>query len=482
MNCAECRELLVPYLEGLLDDSERQAVADHVKDCVACRTELEGLQTLQQRLVGRGKALAQGSVEDEVMNRIIREQNARLKSATLAGMALHLRRLIMRSSTAKAVAAAVVVLACLAALHLWRGTESGVVLADVLAKVERVQAFMYRMKMHMEGPIQNVASTNMDMEGTALIASEYGMRMDMHMVDPNKGIDMRQQMYMLPKQNMMIMLMPDMKRYVRMEIDETMVEKMRQRNNDPRLMIKQILACEYEELGRSEIDGIEAEGFRTTDSTYGGGMFGDVGITLWVDAKTWLPVRVEMNMKMNEQMQMQGTLYDFQWDVPVVAGEFDDVIPADFTAGPGDGVRIPAMNEETAIEGLRRAVTFIGRYPKNLDMMTLIETTGEFRKSETPEGQKFLEDLKGIASKEEKAARMAEAVMPIQAVGGFYAMLVQEQKDPAYYGDIVTPGDISQVLLRWKVSDDEYRVVFADLHADTVTAEQLTQLEAALPR
>ncbi len=388
----------------------------------------------------------------------------------------------MRSPVAKLAVAAAVILACLGALHLWRGTESGIALAEVLAKVEQVQAFMYRMKMHMEGPMQNTSSTNMDMEGTALIASEYGMRIDMHTVDPNMGVDMRQQMYMLPRQNMMIMLMPDMKRYMRMEVDETMIEKMRQQSNDPRLMIKQIMACRYEELGRAVIDGIEAEGFRTTDSTYAGNMFGDVAITLWVDAKAWLPVRVEMNMKMNEQMQMQGTLYDFQWDVPVAASEFDAVIPADFTAGPGDGVKMPAMNEQTAVEGLRLAVALTRRYPKNLNMVTLMEMMSEFRKGGTPEAQKFLDDLEGITSEEEKGVKMLETLMPIQAIGGFYAMLVQEQKDPAYYGDIVTPGDIAQVLLRWKTADDKYRVIFADLHADTVTAEQLATLEVALPK
>ncbi len=30
--------------------------------------------------------------------------------------------------------------------------------------------------------------------------------------------------------------------------------------------------------------------------------------------------------------------------------------------------------------------------------------------------------------------------------------------------------------------DHEYRVIFGDLHGETVTAEQLTQLEAALPK
>ena len=111
----------------------------------------KGLQTLRQRLVGNGKALAQSSLEDEVMNRIIREQNARLKSAAQAGAGLHLRRLIMKSSVAKVAVAAVVVLAVAGGLFLWTGTKSGVALADVLAKVEQIQAFMYKMTMHVKG-------------------------------------------------------------------------------------------------------------------------------------------------------------------------------------------------------------------------------------------------------------------------------------------------------------------------------------------
>jgi hypothetical protein len=36
--------------------------------------------------------------------------------------------------------------------------------------------------------------------------------------------------------------------------------------------------------------------------------------------------------------------------------------------------------------------------------------------------------------------------------------------------------------MRWKVSDKEYRVIFGDLHTQTVTAEKLAELEAALPK
>ena len=38
------------------------------------------------------------------------------------------------------------------------------------------------------------------------------------------------------------------------------------------------------------------------------------------------------------------------------------------------------------------------------------------------------------------------------------------------------------MLLRWKTGDNEYRVIFGDLHAETVDAETLARLEAALPK
>ncbi|MBN1361908.1 MAG: zf-HC2 domain-containing protein, partial [Sedimentisphaerales bacterium] len=143
MNCAECQELLVLYIEQLLDDSQRQTVAEHLEDCQSCRKELEGLQTLQDRLVTNGKTVAATSIEDQVMNRIIREQNVRLKSAAQAGAGLRLRRFLMKSAMAKVAAAAVVVVTCVLAFSMWHDTTS-IALADVLAKIEGVPAYLYR--------------------------------------------------------------------------------------------------------------------------------------------------------------------------------------------------------------------------------------------------------------------------------------------------------------------------------------------------
>jgi outer membrane lipoprotein-sorting protein len=482
MNCAECQELLVTHLEGLLDDSQKQAVEGHVKDCDACRTELEGLRTLQHRLVNNGKALAQSDLENDVMNRIIREQSARLKSARHAGAGLHLRRLTMKSSFVKVAVAAAVVLAVAGGLFLWTGTKSGVALADVLAKVEQVQAFMYKMTTHMKGSMEGMPPGGMDVEATMLIANEYGMKMDMSSADPKLGQAMTQQMYMLPQQKMIMVLIPSMKKYMRMQVDDKMFEKKRQENNDPRLMLKKILECQYTDLGKTTLDGMEVQGFQTTDPAYAGGM-GEVDVKVWVERKTELPVRVDMTIKMNEQMEMECTLHDFQWDVPVSAAEFNPVIPADFTAGPGDGVKMPAMTEETALEGLKFCVGLTQEYPKDLNLMTLMQTAMEAFKKDQPAGLTKPRDQNDVMrGMEEQTKKVIDKMLPIQALGGFYMTLVQEKKEPVYYGKVVKPGDIAQVLLRWKTGENEYRVIFADLHAATVNADTLAKLEAGLPK
>jgi hypothetical protein len=51
-----------------------------------------------------------------------------------------------------------------------------------------------------------------------------------------------------------------------------------------------------------------------------------------------------------------------------------------------------------------------------------------------------------------------------------------------YYGKTISLTDADKILMRWKVSDNEYRVIYGDLHAETVTPAKLVELEAALPK
>ena len=61
MNCNECRELLVPYIEGLLDSQDRQLVETHLKECPACKAEADDFARLHKSLMsGRTKFAYEG--------------------------------------------------------------------------------------------------------------------------------------------------------------------------------------------------------------------------------------------------------------------------------------------------------------------------------------------------------------------------------------------------------------------------------------
>ena len=57
-------------------------------------------------------------------------------------------RITMKSPITKLATAAIVAIACLIGLSLWKGTESGIALADVLARVEQVKAFSFKRSLH----------------------------------------------------------------------------------------------------------------------------------------------------------------------------------------------------------------------------------------------------------------------------------------------------------------------------------------------
>jgi len=64
----------------------------------------------------------------------------------------------------------------------------------------------------------------------------------------------------------------------------------------------------------------------------------------------------------------------------------------------------------------------------------------------------------------------AGACQKAAPVAAFYKKLAREQRDPEYFGATVKPGDAEAILLRWKLDDGRYRVVYGDLRAETVDA------------
>lgn len=116
MNCAKYREYLVAYIEGLLAEPQKQAIESHLRACPPCRAETKQLINLRNRLLTNGKAMAQSDLENVVLNRIVREQNLKLRTVNKH---FQLWRKIMKSKITKlATAAAVIAIAILSITFL----------------------------------------------------------------------------------------------------------------------------------------------------------------------------------------------------------------------------------------------------------------------------------------------------------------------------------------------------------------------------
>jgi len=101
MNCEKCKELLVAYVEDLLDESQKQAIESHLKSCPPCRAEADKIVGLRERLITNGKALAQSDLEEKVLHRIVQERSWRLKKISKSSRQIQLWREIMKSRITK---------------------------------------------------------------------------------------------------------------------------------------------------------------------------------------------------------------------------------------------------------------------------------------------------------------------------------------------------------------------------------------------
>jgi len=391
----------------------------------------------------------------------------------------------MKSPITKLAVAAAIIIACVIVLSLWRSTGSGIVLADVIERIEQVKSFRCKISFKENVQIAQDKRYQFEVRSTFLLSREYGCKINAETPDQNGGWMPYADTYISDEKKLCVVIAHTERKYVREELDDYAETQGNQEEDwsDPSTILKAIMDCKYENLGRSTIDGVEVVGFRTTDPNcrtpwirYSNPQ---VDVKLWVDVKTRLPVRgEEFSSSVDESGNTQSkhqVAHDFEWNVPVTAAEFDPPpVPNSYAV-----LNVPRLNsEETAIQGLRHCVELFGNYLESIsdDAGATGRIFFAFEKSETPTALRLKEEIKGL-TEDEKLDRVTDAADPIYRLIWFYIGLVQQKKDPAYYGKTVTPKDADKVLLRWKVSDKKYRVIYGDLRAETITPEKLAELE-----
>jgi hypothetical protein len=429
MKCTETKELLVAYVEGLLEESEKQAVAEHLKDCPACQAELTELTGLHDRLVTNGKALAQSSLEKDVMNQVIREQNIRLKAAARATEALKIRRKIMKSPMTKiAIAAAVIIIAVLIGINPFR---SNVTWAQVIKPILNARTIIFDL----------ILGT----DDTGITSHEIVV-----------GSRIRRTMSNMPNMTMVIdldsakllALDTEAKTAIYSDIAGDLGDRTRNYIKFVRQIIRQLQDGQVEQLGEQVIDGQKVVGF------VGRGQNEEVRI--WADPHTALPIRIEAQIGQEFSFIMKN--FEFNTDIDESLVSMD--VPDGYTLQKND-IALGNATETDFIESLRIWAEIIcdGTFPD------AIGTENAMKQMPL-----LVQKVSAMQVSEEKGTQIGMSF----AKGMLFHQKLESQGQWHYAGAGVKLGDAKKPVFWYRPQGSAtYRVIYGDLSVKDVAPEDL---------
>jgi len=225
----------------------------------------------------------------------------------------------MTGSLVKLAAAAAVVCVGLFGLNVLNVPPgSGVVWAGIPDRVEAIDTFMFRLTIGVRDKDGAGVSKPAGGQFTFYLSERYGFRMDI------RGGETTVSWYVPPAADTLTMVIPAEKRWSRTPLSPEQRGKMPEEYEDPAAYIKRFLARPYKKLGRSVLDGVEVEGIEVTDPPTKDGTLANGLGRMWVDVKTELPVRIELEGPADGKTA--HWLMQFRW-----AAAVDPNIPGDYT-------------------------------------------------------------------------------------------------------------------------------------------------------
>jgi hypothetical protein len=226
--------------------------------------------------------------------------------------------------------------------------------------------------------------------------------------------------------------------------------------------------------GPKEIRGVNAVGFTVPwSSIVGEDTHADAKIQVWLDPDAALPVRVDL-----VGLDPRGTavlrLEDFQWGLqePKL---FDASIPAGYTKLPTTDVKADEITEYV-VYGLSIFAKYnSGKYPA-VKYVYGDEQGEALRKlmGMSRDALGWAQPRKGLKWANPKDGEFAHGSYGLSWIN----TIQRDFTEGVYNGKTVTPKDAKKVLVRWQLDDGDYRVIFGDLTAATVSPARLRQLES----
>jgi hypothetical protein len=428
MKCSECKDLLIEYIEDLLDAPRKANIERHLEECPMCRKEAENIQALEDRL--RENSLAAGSIrlEDRVMDQILREQGSRLKAAGSAGFLYQIRSLFMKNTMLKIAAVAVAVIAVFIGLNSF---QNNVTFAQVVDPILNAGTITYDvlfgdpskgMAMHdiAVGPKIRRSFSHM---GTVLILDTESMRMLSLNPDNKSGAYINIKGFVADNNQDFLQFLRD-----------ASVEAVK----DPQSAV--------EKLGQKKINGNNTIGFRLSSTP------SDRGIVIWADPDTALPIQIDLQMG-----ESSYTICNIRFDVPVDESLVSMDPPAGYT------IQDMEMNLSGASEN---------------DFLSVLQIQAEYFKGGFPDELAFGDILKLTSELGNIIPRMELKPEEMMEIGNayirgmmFYQNLSLEEEGHSYTGKGVRLGEGDREIFRYRMPDSSWRVIYGDLHAEELPAE-----------
>ena len=350
----------------------------------------------------------------------------------------------MKSPVTKIAAAAVIIIAALIGIHQLGGSTPA--FADIVRPLLTARTATYKMTVNIEGePAQTI-------EGMFMEPSR------MRQVMPGGGI----QIIDMP-QGQMITLMPTEKKAIIIEMENMPEDQQRQINmfHAIRSLIQETEDESVAFIGKQKIGGVNAIGYQIGER--------NVYMTIWADAKTLLPIRIEYSMGGMMGMEATVIMSDFIFDVELDESLFE--VPEEYDVHTMQ-MDVSLPGEEDFIQALRLwSETTDGEFPSELNM----KATAEFMKAFTDKTELKFEKDKAPDLSDPQFQKFMEIFTKVNR-GIMFAHTLPEDADWHYAGEDVKFGDADTPIFWYRPKGSQtYRVIYSDLSVKDVAPGNLPE-------
>jgi hypothetical protein len=392
------------------------------------------------------------------MNRIIREQSAKLKTATQASASLRLRILIMRNPITRVVVVAAVIVVVGIGIHGIGGSTPA--FADIVRPILEAHTAVFKVVVHTVGRSTATTEGQFMAPGLERRVGNMGDALDEETITITDYVNGKA-LVLLPSRKVAMAVKlanrPDELDPEKLNLFEELRRRIRLAQENADDMV------EY--LGESHTEGSRAIGYRFAEH--------GAETTIWADAESLLPLQVEHSIEESGTKVSSAIMMGIRFNVPLDPAEFSMEVPEGYTLQTMsiDG---STPREADLIETLRIwAQATGGRFPSAVDAFPGEELEAIFDQDESLN----IEDPEDLG--DPVVQERMQLIVKIMRGSLFVKGLLVENADWHYAGAEATFGDAATPVFWYRPEGSAtYRVIYADLSVLDATAETLAVFES----